>query len=172
MSSLTKSSPGRGGPVCYMDFDGCIHHCNVRWSEDRGPFLEAPERYRLFQHVQLLEELLAPYPEVRLVLSTSWAQKLGLKEAVRYLPESLRARVVGVTCEFAEPGDYFARLSRGEQVLLDVERRRPSAWVALDDDVVGWPKWAERHVVFTDPYDGTSPANVRTEIEKQLSRLS
>lgn len=51
---------GRGDLVCYLDFDGCIQHCNVRWSDERGRFLDAPERYRLSQHVGLLEELLAP----------------------------------------------------------------------------------------------------------------
>lgn len=69
------SPAGRGEPVCYVDYDGCVHHCNVRWSEGQGLFLDAPERYSLFQHVGLLEELLAPHPAVRLVLSTSWTLK-------------------------------------------------------------------------------------------------
>lgn len=167
------STPARRGePICYLDYDGCIQHCNVRWSEERGLFLDAPARYRLFQHVDLLEELLAPYPAVRLVLSTSWAQKLGLKEAAAYLPESLQARVIGATYEFAEPGDYFAYLSRGEQVVLDVQRRRPSAWLALDDDQVGWPKWAEKHVVFTDPYEGLSNRDVLQAAREKMSQLS
>lgn len=162
---------GRGEPVCVLDFDGCVHHCGVRWSEERGVYLEAPARYRLFQHVELLEELLAPHPDVRLVLSTTWAQKLGLKEAMRHLPQSLQVRVVGATYEFAEPGDYFAHLSRGEQVILDVQRRRPLSWLALDDDMVGWPKWAEQHVVFTDPYEGISLPEVQEQIRERLSAL-
>lgn len=166
-----SKSAGRGEPVCYLDYDGCVQHCNVRWSQERGLFLDAPERYRLFEHVGLLEELLAPHPVVRLVLSTSWAQKLGLKEAAAYLPESLQARVVGATYEFAEPGDYFAHLSRGEQVVLDVQRRRPSAWLALDDDRIGWPKWAEKQVVFTDPYEGISPPAIQEGIREQLVTL-
>jgi hypothetical protein len=86
------STARAGEPVCYLDYDGCLHRCNVRWSKQRGMFLEAPGRYSRFQHARLLEELLAPYPAVRVVLSTSWAQKLGLKEAVRHLPESLQRR--------------------------------------------------------------------------------
>lgn len=163
---------GRGEPVCYLDYDGCVHHCNVRWTQERGLFLEAPERYALFQHVGLLAELLALYPAVRLVLSTSWAQKLGLKEAVHHLPEVLQRLVVGATYELAEPGDYFAHLSRGEQVLLDVRRRRPSKWLALDDDMVGWPKWAERHVVLTDPYEGLSPQEVQNAVRAKLVLLA
>lgn len=128
-------------------------------------------RYRLFQHVGLLEKLLVPHPAVRLVLSTSWAQKLGLKETVRHLPESLQRRVIGATYELAEPGDYFQYLSRGEQVLLDVQRRRPSAWLALDDDPVGWPKWSAQHLVLTDPYEGIAPAQVQAAIRATLTCL-
>jgi hypothetical protein len=166
------SPAGRGEPVCYLDFDGCVHHCNVRWSEERGLFLDAPARYSLFQHVRLLDELLAPYPAVRLVLSTSWVQKLGLKEAARYLSTSLQQRVIGATYELAQPGDYFSHLSRGEQVVLDVQRRRPARWVALDDDRIGWPKWAEAHVVFTDSYEGISLADVQVEIRAKFNDLA
>jgi hypothetical protein len=166
------SPSGRGEPVCYLDYDGCVHHCNVRWSEDRGLFLEAPARYALFQHLGLLDELLAPCPAVRLVLSTSWVQKLGLKEAVRHLSPSLQQRVIGATYELAQPGDHFSHLSRGEQVLLDVQRRRPSRWLALDDDRVGWPKSAEPHVVFTDPYEGVSPPDIQAEIRARVAQLA
>jgi hypothetical protein len=167
-----RDAAGRGEPICYLDYDGCVQHCNVRWSEERGLFLDAPARYRLFQHAGLLEELLSAYPPVRLVLSTSWAQKLGLKEAAAYLPDSLRARVVGATYEFAEPGDHFPHLSRGEQVVLDVQRRKPSSWVALDDDVIGWPKWAMSNFVQTDPYEGISPAVVLRSIRAKLAGLA
>jgi hypothetical protein len=154
-----------------VDYDGCVHHCNVKWSEEQGLFLDAPERYSLFQHAELLAQLLAPHPAVRLVLSTSWTQKVGFKEAVSQLPRSPQERVIGATYELAQPGDSFAYLSRGEQVLLDVQRRRPSAWLALDDDRIGWPKWAEAHLVVTDPYEGVSPSAVQAAIRAKLADL-
>lgn len=166
------STAGSGEPVCYLDYDGCLHHCNVRWSKQRGLFLEAPGRYSLFQHVRILEELLAPYPAVRVVLSTSWAQKLGLKAAVHYLPESLQRRVIGATYEVAQGDDFFPYLNRGEQVLLDVQRRGPSAWLALDDDQIGWPTWTQARVVFTDPYEGLAPPEVQGAIREKLRALA
>jgi hypothetical protein len=162
---------GLGEPICYLDYDGCLHHCEVRWSEEAGLFLQAPERYRLFQHVGLLEELLAPHPAVRLVLSTSWTQKVGFEAAVRQLSEALQPRVIGATYELAQPGDQFAYLSRGEQVLLDVQRRKPSAWLAVDDDRIGWPRWAEQHLVVTDPYEGISPPRIQDALKKKLEKL-
>lgn len=162
---------GRGERVVVLDYDGCIHHCGVRWSAVRGVFLEAPARYSLFQHVALLEQLLAPYSDLRIVLSTTWAQKMGLKKATSFLPDSLQAKVIGATFELAEPGDYFPYLSRGEQVVLDVQRRRPAKWLALDDDPIGWPKWTEPHVVFTDPYEGISPPEVQEQIRSKVLQL-
>jgi hypothetical protein len=163
---------GRGQPLLYLDFDGVLMHERVLHDDKRGPYLDAPERYSLFQHAQLLAELLQPHPKVQLVLSTTWAQKYGLGKAVRHLPELLQTRVVGATYELAQPGDFFAHLSKGEQVALDVERRRPSAWLALDDDMVGWPKWAEARVVFTDPYEGISPSEIQEALRKKLEQLS
>ena len=100
-----------------LDYDRALHHECRLWDDARGPYLEAPDRYCLFQHAGLLADLLEPHPAVRIVLSTSWTQKLGFKEAVRRLPKSLLTRVIGATYEFAEPGDHFAHLSRREQVL-------------------------------------------------------
>lgn len=50
--------------LLYLDYDGLLHHENVRIG--RGGELDAPPGYCLFQHVDLLEELLAPYPQVQI----------------------------------------------------------------------------------------------------------
>ena len=56
--------------------------------------------------------------------------------------------------------------------MLDVERRRPSTWLASDDDQVGWPKWAEKHVVFTDPYEGISPVELQARVRERLAAVA
>lgn len=86
-----------------------------------------------------------------------------------YLSESLQARVIGATYEFAEMGDFFAHLSRGKQVVLDVQRRRPSAWLSWDDDQIGWPKRAEKHALFTDPYEGIGEPEVHAKARERLA---
>jgi len=163
---------GRGQPLLYLDFDGVLMHERVLYDAQRGPYLDAPERYSLFQHAQLLADLLAPHPKVLLVLSTTWALRYGLRGAMQRLPESLQARVVGATYELARPDDFFANMPRGEQVALDVERRLPSTWLALDDDMVGWPKWTEARVLFTDPYEGISPCQIQATLRARLEQLS
>ena len=163
---------GQGASVLYLDYDGALHHENCWMDPKRGPYLQAPERYVLFQHVDLLLELLAPYPSVRIVLSTSWVRRFGIAGTTKWLPASLRERVIGATYLSRRAREGSAPVTRGEQVTQDVLRRRPANWFAIDDDQIGWPEWARPRVVFSDPYEGISPPEVQDAIRRQLSAMA
>lgn len=88
---------GTGEPVLCLDFDGVLHNKNVFWHPDIGPHISGtPGGYVLFQHAELPEEMLLPYPKV-IVLSANWALRYGCASAAKQLRPSLRARVVGST---------------------------------------------------------------------------
>ncbi|WP_177218878.1 HAD domain-containing protein [Polaromonas sp. OV174] len=117
--------------VLYLDFDGVLHHENCLWHPKRGAYLCAPGRYSLFQHSELLERLLEPYPHVKIVLSTSWVRRYGMANTAKRLPPSLQARVIGATFHSRHMNDdEFTGLARGQQVYEDVLRRRPRKWLA------------------------------------------
>lgn len=167
----TQALKGAGLPVLYLDYDGPLHNEAVYWDPTTSrPSMRAPERYWLFQHTPLLEQLMAPHPSIAIVLSTSWVHHYGLRKAAQELPAGLRSRVIGSTYE-ARGGD-FLYLSRGEQVATDVERRRPARWLALDDDSIGWPGWALPHLLLTDGYEGISPPEVAEELRQRLALLA
>ena len=44
----------------------------------------------------------------------------------------------------------FDRLTRYDAIIEDVRRRRPSRWIALDDDALGWPE-VDRHRLVLAP---------------------
>ena len=131
-----KVARGRGEHVLYLDFDGVLHHDDARWHPRRGVYLAAPGEFTLFQHAERLEALLAPYPSVRIVLSTSWVRVLGYSRARKRLPPGLRERVIGATYHSSMHERAFAMLPRGVQVLDDVARRQPRDWVKPHDLVV------------------------------------
>jgi hypothetical protein len=159
-------------PVLLLDYDGATHHENVRFSEERAHFwLDAPDRYCLFQHVPLLEQLLEPYPSVQIVLSTRWLRFKPLRKVARELTPALRLRVVDSFVPPEPPGNFWL-WPKGAQVAHYIEWRRPVAWFAIDDDQVGWPDWARPHVVFSDPYEGISPPAVQDAIRAQLQRIT
>jgi len=162
---------GQGQPVLYLDYDGVLSHENVLWHPEYGAYLDAPKRYSLFQHVGLLEEMLQPYPAILIVLSTTWVACFGCAGAALRLPKGLRSRVVGATYDTDAPAD-FACLPRGEQVTADVLRRKPSQWLALDDDAQGWPTWALPNFVRTHPYEGISPKRIQAQIRRRLAILA
>jgi hypothetical protein len=165
-------SKGTGQLVLYLDFDGVLHHENCLWHPKRGAYLDAPERYSLFQHSPLLEQMLTPYPDMRIVLSTSWVLRYGCSVTAERLPPALRDRVIGGTFHSRHmSADDFRWMPRGQQVFEDVLRRRPREWLALDDNSEGWPvNHAHRHVL-TDAYEGISAPEVRAEIEHKLKEM-
>lgn len=156
--------------VLYLDYDGVLHHEDVRWRPRVGAYMHATG-FRLFEHANLLEELLRPFPELRIVLSTSWVMQYGCSKAAKRLPKGLRERVTGATFHSEMDRRIFESLSRGRQVIGDVERRRPDNWFALDDTDEGWPPAFRERVVITHERSGIAPPNVVARIQANLSRM-
>lgn len=156
--------------VLYLDFDGVLHHEDVRWRPRVGAFMNVPG-YALFEHAQLLDELLRPYPDLAIVLSTSWVRQYGCSKSAKRLPPGMRQRVVGATFHSQMDKLQFDGMSRGRQVVADVERRRPEDWFALDDTDEGWPLDVRDKVIITDAQLGISPPAVQQRIQANLERL-
>lgn len=162
---------GEGGLVLYLDFDGVLHHENVLWHPRIGVYLSAPDGYVLFQHAELLEEILAPHPHVQIVLSTSWVRRYGCTKAAKNLRPALRSRVIGATFHSRINEDEFAAAPRGMQVWSDVLRRKPRDWLALDDDWLHWPKWCLDKFVRTHEHEGLSDPAVASEFGVKLREM-
>ena len=137
-------------PVLYLDFDGVLHHEEVWCSMKRGIFIPqhvAPGR-TLFEWMPALQNALASFPNVRIVLSTSWVRERSFSFAKSQLSASIQSRVVGATFHNRHhPRHEFLATPRGYQISNDVDRRLPSSWIALDDDAEGWPAWCVGNLV-------------------------
>jgi len=166
----------QGGCVLYLDFDGVLHSHSVFVSRKQGIHfgLEALMHSRqtghvhyLFEHAKLLESLLEPYPHVRIVLSTTWAQS-GYTQARSRLTKSLQTRCIGATFHRAMNQQLFRQAPRGLQVYADVCRRVPDRWIALDDDYFNWPSWTLDLFVRTDPDLGISEPHVLAKLQAKL----
>lgn len=161
---------GRGGVVLYLDFDGVLHHENVWWPPRRGAYIKTPG-YTLFEHAPELEDVLTSFPDVHIVLSTSWVLVRGFSRAAKRLSPTLRERVIGATFHTRMDPGSFQALPRGIQILNDVARRQPRHWVALDDDVLGWPSEWLGHLVETDEVLGISAPGVLENLRISLQRI-
>lgn len=172
--------PGvRGGKVLYLDFDGVLHHEEVcidrKASLFFGPVAQSHGRehghtHQLFEHAPILEALLLPYPEVRIVLSTSWVLWRGYEHARARLPSSLAQRCIGATFHKRMVRDQFLDMPRGMQIWSDVTRRTPEAWLAIDDTDEDWPVWCRESLVHSDAHWGIREPDVHAHLEEALAR--
>lgn len=133
--------------ILFLDIDGVLHRGIARRSGDRV-VSSAPGHIELFEYASVLDELLRPYPDAQIVLSSDWSVVLGVEYTVAALPfDSLRDRVVGATfegCTFNEL--LWPVLSRGAQVLDYVARHSLTTWLAVDDRQDGFESCCDRLV--------------------------
>lgn len=155
-------------PVLYLDFDGVLHPADIRvLPADRQPRVYVrgqPTDLPLFEHLPLLEQLLKPYPQLRIILATSWVREFGYEYALEQLTSSLRERVIGAT--------LYPALARYYCIQIDAEERGIDRWLALDDDLNCWPE-AEIHRVVapTDRMLGLAQRGVAEKLSIALTAL-
>ncbi len=177
---LPISKPRSADTVLYLDLDGVVHHEAVLWHPRRGIYMSphGAAGHTLFEWLPLLEEELAPYPSVALVLSSTWCIRPGYAKTLQRLPEQLRARFIGGTyhkrVHGADPWNLasFRSTPRGMQILADVQRRKPRHWIALDDDIEDWPLSAIGNLVACDGTTGLSNPEVRCELRCKLQQCA
>jgi hypothetical protein len=134
--------------------------------------MRTPGRF-LFEWSPILEELLLPHPEVKIVLSTSWVRVKSFDFAKKQLSAELQRRVVGATFHRRHMSKFdFDNQSRGAQILSDVRRRCPHSWFAIDNDDDAWPALCRQHLIKTDDRFGISDLGVQAAIRERLAALA
>lgn len=156
-------------PILYLDFDGVLHAADVRVTRDEPlrPQVyvrDEPSSEPLFRYMSLLELLLAPYPNLRLVLSTSWVRTFGYEYALSQLSPALQTRVIGAAT--------FPAPTRFDAIDIDAQERGVAQWLALDDDLRGWPD-TRRHQVVAPTHEVLALAQpgVAAELAGRLEAL-
>jgi len=162
-------------PILYLDYDGVLHPADVRVTKaeplrPRVYIGGRPSDHPLFEHALLLELLLLPFPDVRIVLSTAWVRTLGYEFTLQQLPPGLRARVVG-TIWHTERLEHPPP-SRHDAITDDAAERGADRWLALDDDREDWHE-ARRHLVVapTNAWQGLAQPGVAEELTEALELL-
>jgi hypothetical protein len=161
--------PGRDELICFVDYDGVLHNEAVWWSPEKGPHLRAPAGHSLFQHAPLLQEVLLPHPQVKIVLSTSWVRSFGFAAALDRLPPPLRAKTIADI--YTDMTDDCFGAPRGVQIWSDVLRRQPRNWLAIDDDAEGWPESSLDKLVRCDGVHGISAPAALSELRQKLEHM-
>lgn len=156
--------------VLFLGYDGCLHPAFVSHSGDKPVLAEG--NFRLFERASDLVSLLAPYPDIDIVLSTEWVQNYGVETAIRYLPQALQERVVGTTNEFNDNSLKWAALSKFDKIQRYVTGRRVGGWLAVQHDDGGWPESFMTHLVSPHNELGIADKQTRNRLKDQLYLLN
>jgi hypothetical protein len=125
-------------PTLYVGFSGVLHrgegmmdtHGRVTLNSGRRPFESA----------HYFSDALAPYPYLRLVLTTNWTRWFGDADTIALLPSELGRRVVGTTREYPP---RFGELQNGSgrtwSIIRHAGAHRLENWFAIGDDFHGVP---------------------------------
>jgi len=148
-------------PVLMLDFDGCLHELGEPAIDENFCVLDNP---RLFRWMPILRQLLEPYPEVRLIISSDWRRILDDETLIRLLG-SLGKRFYGVVETYGP--------SWHDEILTEVQRRGLNRWIALDDHpsiaIKSRRNW--RFISYS-PDSGLSDQRVQQELKRKLNRLT
>lgn len=153
--------------VLFLDFDGVLHPSEVYLINDEAELRVSDNPgLRLFCWAPILESILDDYDpagRVKIVLSTTWGHRWGWEVAAARLSVGLSNRVVG--------GTSPAQISRGLQIKNHVEQMNIHNWLALDDDVWGWPGEYRHRLVLTESDVGLSSLKTQLEFKNKLDNF-
>jgi len=161
--------------ILFLDFDGVLHPSEVYMVKGKPELLYEGE---LFMWVYHLEQILEGHLDVKIVLSTTWARRLGFQRAKGYLPASLQKRVIGATWHSAMKWDdesrpmnsqsWWDNATRYQQIAGYIERAKVQEWVAIDDDDAGWPESERHRLVYTKEWLGLGDPEARERLNDIL----
>lgn len=148
--------------ILFLDFDGVLH-------PDPCPSAE-----RLFENADRLSATLEPFPEVGIVLSTSWRTMYAENELLQVLPEPLRRRVVGLTPCFSDFSSSahrtpYHRHAECEQ-WLRCQEMADSPWVALDDRAYWFAPYCENLIECNSERGYTDETSARLHSALTIAR--
>lgn len=147
-------------PTLFLDFDGVLHSAEINAINRHGEFVPHPD---LFAWVPILDGLLKPYPELRIVVSSDW--RLVVDDlTLRRILGPLGSRFFGVMETMVQ--------ARADAVKAEARRRGLSAWLAVDDHpTVVTAAGDDARFIVCEPTTGINAPAVQREMMDKLAGL-
>jgi hypothetical protein len=135
-------------PTLFLNFGGVLNIGHGLLDEYGDITLDSGRP--LFEYAPYLVDVLAPWPLVQIVLTTSWLQTLGAERTAALLPHELHCRIVGTTLStpprLSEIRDGSAKATTP---IRHARKHGIKRWLALDDEAWGIPLGFEHHFLRT-----------------------
>ena len=165
-------------PILFLDFDGVLHPDRAYLHRGRPMLVGAGQ---LFMWVDILVELLTPYPEIQIVISSSWPRELRFSKAKKYLPLALQNKVIGATWHSGMAkhpeanhhiqSTWWDTATRYEQIRRYIDRAQIKNWLAIDDNPTGWQDIDKEKIIITNSDMGISDLFIINILKHKLNEL-
>jgi hypothetical protein len=157
-----------------LDFDGVLHPDDV-FMTAKGPQLRSAGD--LFMWAAILDDELAPFPKVKIVLSTSWVRQLDFSRAKKRLPKGLQERIVGSTWHSSmskvwADQIWWDQTSRHGQISRYVARANITDWIAIDDDAENWASNDLNRLLLADRNQGLTTPGLLDTLRAKLHQFN
>lgn len=137
-------------PTVYISYGGVLHV--GEGLIDNAGTITLDSGSRPFEFAAYLADLLAPYPNVQIILTTASVATLGEARTAALLPPELSARVVGTTLLYPpRMGEVRSGTGRTMSILRHAAACGIKTWLAVGDDLYGIPVGEERHFLHVPP---------------------
>ena len=141
--------------ILFLDIDGVLHP-------------DPPQPDQRLRSLPRLVEILRDHPQVEVVISSLWREKLSLDQLRDLFPADLRERIIDVT-PIAERIDGWLPARREGEILewLQASGRADELWLAIDDQKWQFTQRRDR-LIACDFYDGITDA-IEAELRQRLA---
>lgn len=172
--------------LLYLDVSHVLHPSVSTYQlvHGRSPWADGHSEY---ENLPVLEMLLDPYSDVRIILS-DWTPVVHGIDSVKEHLGRLAGRVVGTLFddvitevrrtvplrsggerEMGYSVDDFRRMSKAQAVSAHVAWSKPHAWVSITSEYCDWtPEDRARHVVITDMLDALGTVAAQQALATRL----
>jgi HAD domain in Swiss Army Knife RNA repair proteins len=158
-----------GTATLYLNFGGVVQvgHGLV----DRDGVVSLDSGRQVLEFAPTLVEILNPWPDVQLVLTTDWIRTVGLERTKCLLPVPLRARVLDTILAYRPRlSELLDGSAKTRAILAHSRLHRVLAWLAIDDETFGVPVEYEQHFLRTDPDHALGCASAQARLTEWLMR--
>lgn len=111
--------------ILFLDFDGVLHPEPCYDQEN------------LFCHLPKLEKVLSDFPQVRIVISSTWRENRSLETLRSFFSAANRNRIIDVTPSWRDHPELLEVIGYQRQTEIEAWLRSSSepwlTWVAIDD---------------------------------------
>ncbi|ASL44107.1 hypothetical protein bAD24_I11495 [Burkholderia sp. AD24] len=162
----SQRSPS-GVPTLYLNFGGVLNAGHGLLDEFGDITLDTGRP--LLEYAPYLVDVLSPYPQVEIVLTTSWLHSLGAGKSIALLPDQLRHRVVGTTLDTPPRlGEIKDGTAKTMTAIRHAAKHSIQRWLALDDEAWGVPSDYEQHFLRTHVETALGAPEARNRLRRWL----